>query len=633
MTARVQKLVEDVSDLRAAGQPGCLEIMEKLVADLQDIVASKGAYSTTAPIAAVLKVMEAGNQGSEKSSMDLQLSPDGTNADSVESDCSESEDEISRILKKLLKGKRQRSMRPGEEATVHSFFHRKICENHLLSWDMEHDIDERIACAFWADCGMQLDYFFFGDSIYFDTSYRSNKDDHPLALFVGYNQHRQLCIFGAALLYDETVQTFEWLFKTFLKCMSDKRPVSIFTDHCSEIASGIKSVLPGTFHGISTFCITQAAKEKLGQLCESDFLGEFVCFMNGVVDEADFDSKWTSMVDRYVSGKSTVAQKWLKSIYGVKKQWSSAWVRKVFSASIHDSALSKQCYDMLRGLIQPELTLEECLIQFDLMVEKCRALEKLTSEATGVHMLPNCNSKLLNTPIGELAAREYTQAIYKLFQDEYEQSFGYGMTPNKSMDAGSLKAYSVFKEESGLKSDVTTVMVDSPGKHKLTCSCFLFESSGLLCRHVLRAMKFVTGEMNLINMAHVNIMSHYTMTRWTIKARYIADYRSWKLAEGSLLYSLRFAYLTGKFAHISDGIRRMGKEDSRRVMELVYKGLEGIEAMIESERLYALLATTDVGPARKGFKVRTSPVKLGKRTRKGTDEAGSHGRKGSRKMK
>ncbi|CAN1173656.1 hypothetical protein LINPERHAP2_LOCUS30803 [Linum perenne] len=146
-------------------------------------------------------------------------------------------------------------------------------------------------------------------------------------------------------------------------------------------------------------------------------------------------------------------------------------------------------------------------------------------------------------------------------------------------------------------------------------------------------MKFVTGEMNLINMAHVNIMSHYTMTRWTRKARYIADYRSWKLAEGSLLYSLRFAYLTGKFAHISDGIRRMGKEDSRRVMELVYKGLEGIEAMIESERLYALLATTDVGPARKGFKVRTSPVKLGKRTRKGTDEAGSHGRKGSRKMK
>ncbi|CAN1173658.1 hypothetical protein LINPERHAP2_LOCUS30804 [Linum perenne] len=49
MTARVQKLVEEVSDLRAAGQPGCVEMMEKLVVDLQDIVASKGASSTTAP--------------------------------------------------------------------------------------------------------------------------------------------------------------------------------------------------------------------------------------------------------------------------------------------------------------------------------------------------------------------------------------------------------------------------------------------------------------------------------------------------------------------------------------------------------------------------------------------------------
>ncbi|CAN1173654.1 Protein MAIN-LIKE 2 [Linum perenne] len=403
---------------------------KKLIADNLDRIAAKRASrSSTAPPSQKL-VLEVEPEGSQEASMDPQrvLGTRGRNVTYFE---------------ETAEGEATKIDASGEAATVYSVFNSKSRENHLLFWDMEPDIDERIACVFWADEGMQLDYFFFGDSIYFDTSYRSNKDHHPLA---------------------------------------------------------------------------------------------------------DFDSMWTSMVEKYVSGKSTVAEKWLESIHGVKEQWSSAWVRKVFSASIHDSELSKQCNDMLRGLIQPEFTLEECLILFDLMVKKGRALEKLASEATGV--LPNCNKKLLNTPIGELAAKEYTQAIYKLFQDEYEQSFGYGMTPNKSMDTGSLKAYRVFREESGVRSDETTVMVDHSDKYKHTCSCFLFESSGLLCRHFLRAMKLVTGEMNSINLAHVNIMSHYTMTRWTRKARYIGHYRSWKLAEGSLLCSLRFAYLTAKFVEV-----------------------------------------------------------------------------------
>jgi hypothetical protein len=43
------------------------------------------------------------------------------------------------------------------------------------------------------------------------------------AAFLGFDNHRKSVLFGAALLYDETSATFDWLFTTFLKCMSNKK--------------------------------------------------------------------------------------------------------------------------------------------------------------------------------------------------------------------------------------------------------------------------------------------------------------------------------------------------------------------------------------------------------------------------
>ena len=44
------------------------------------------------------------------------------------------------------------------------------------------------------------------------------------AAFIGFDNHRKSVLFGVALLYDETASTFDWLFTTFLKCMSNKKP-------------------------------------------------------------------------------------------------------------------------------------------------------------------------------------------------------------------------------------------------------------------------------------------------------------------------------------------------------------------------------------------------------------------------
>ena len=67
-------------------------------------------------------------------------------------------------------------------------------------------------------------------------------------VFIGFDNHRKSVLFGVALLYDETAATFDWLFTTFLKCMSNKKLQTIYTDHASAFLNSIPDIFPGVFH-------------------------------------------------------------------------------------------------------------------------------------------------------------------------------------------------------------------------------------------------------------------------------------------------------------------------------------------------------------------------------------------------
>lgn len=87
-----------------------------------------------------------------------------------------------------------------------------------------------------------------------------------VAVFVGFNHHRQSCIFGAALLLDETQESFEWLFNTFVTCMQGKAPKTIFTDQDAAMALAIRKSLPNTYHALCSWHILENAKKNLSKL-------------------------------------------------------------------------------------------------------------------------------------------------------------------------------------------------------------------------------------------------------------------------------------------------------------------------------------------------------------------------------
>jgi hypothetical protein len=71
------------------------------------------------------------------------------------------------------------------------------------------DCKEQITNIFWVDAKMIINYAHFRDVVTFDITFGTSTEYRPFGVFVGFNHFRETVIFGAALLYDETFDSFK----------------------------------------------------------------------------------------------------------------------------------------------------------------------------------------------------------------------------------------------------------------------------------------------------------------------------------------------------------------------------------------------------------------------------------------
>ena len=146
---------------------------------------------------------------------------------------------------------------------------------------------------------MIIDYGQFGDVVSFDTTYKLNREHRPFALFMGFNNHRESIVFGAALMYDETADSFMWLFETFLEAMSQKHPKTIFTDQDAAMAKAIKIVLPDTYHRLCTWHLMQNDMKHVNLIFKGpgQVRGVLGRFMKEYENEDEWLFAWNEMLD------------------------------------------------------------------------------------------------------------------------------------------------------------------------------------------------------------------------------------------------------------------------------------------------------------------------------------------------
>ena len=133
---------------------------------------------------------------------------------------------------------------------------------------LELDEDSRIKNLFWADGRSKIACEAFEDVITFDTTYLTNKYNMPFAPFVGVNHHGQSILFGCGLLSREDIDSFIWLFQSWLKCMLGRHPEAIITDQRRAIQNAVEIAFPNARYRLCLWHIMNKLPKKLNGYVE-----------------------------------------------------------------------------------------------------------------------------------------------------------------------------------------------------------------------------------------------------------------------------------------------------------------------------------------------------------------------------
>lgn len=377
------------------------------------------------------------------------------------------------------------------------YFKKMQAENPGFYYAIQLDEDNRMANVFWSDARSRSAYSHFGDTVTLDTMYRVNQYKVPFVPFTGVNHHGQTVLFGCALLLDESEATFVWLFRTFLAAMNDQAPASLVTDQDKAIQAAVALVFPEARHCFNKWDMLREGPERLAHACYShpNFQVDLYNCINSTDTIEEFESSWDSILDKYDLRRND----WLQSLYNARAKWVPAYFRDSFFAAISPNQGFQSSF--FEGYVNQQTTLPMFFRQYE------RALESSFEKAIEADFDTMCTTPVLRTPspMEKQAANLYTRKIFAKFQDELVETFVY--TANRIDDDGSISTFRVAKFEDDSKAYIVTL--NGP-EMRASCSCQMFEYSGILCRHILTVFT-VTNVLTL--------PSHYIMKRWTRNAK------------------------------------------------------------------------------------------------------------------
>ncbi|XP_027150221.1 protein FAR1-RELATED SEQUENCE 5-like [Coffea eugenioides] len=451
------------------------------------------------------------------------------------------------------------------KVSVAQGFQAEISEDAGLSLKQSHELMGTEA----GGMGMLIDYNFFGNVVTFDTTYKTNKEYRPLGVFVGFNQHRQIVIFGAALMYDETIDSFKWVFGTFLEAMCGKHPSTILTDQDHAMTAALSIVMPETFHGLCTFHIRRNFMKHLGNHYKenSDLPYMFGACMYEFEEVEQFNRVWEAMVKKH----NLENNEWLSGLYKIRDKWARCMMKERWTAGMRSTQLSES----LNAAIKNHLKLDHDLVQFfrhfNRVVDEKRHNE-LIAEYEMRQKLPMVG--LRQTPMLVHASETYSPTVFVAFQNEYGESTA--MVILRQQDAAMFVEFAVMRYDGGPERTV----VFNRNDLSVRCSCKKYENEGILCGHALKVFDTVGIKI---------IPPEYIKRRWTKRARAgdCFDRRGQEVvADPKVMISTRYRELAP--AMIKVATRAAMSEDTSKVAITVISDL--------SKRVELLLSESEEQP-------------------------------------
>ncbi|XP_016168021.1 protein FAR-RED IMPAIRED RESPONSE 1-like [Arachis ipaensis] len=185
-------------------------------------------------------------------------------------------------------------------------------KNHNFFFELNLEGDHSIRHALWADARSRAACEYFGDVISFDTTYNTNRYNMVFGSFVSVNHHGQSTLLGCALMKNEDIQSFKWLFECWLRCMGAKAPKDILTDQCASMQRAIEMCMPTTIHHWYIWHIMKKIPNKLNAKRHEKMEQEMSHVVSNSFTKEAFDRNWNDFLTRY----GLEGNKWLSSNRG-----------------------------------------------------------------------------------------------------------------------------------------------------------------------------------------------------------------------------------------------------------------------------------------------------------------------------
>ncbi|KAL4299169.1 hypothetical protein AHAS_Ahas17G0074000 [Arachis hypogaea] len=227
--------------------------------------------------------------------------------------------------------------------------------------------------AVWVDARCRASYEYYGDIVSLDSTYSTNKHGLPFASFVGVNHHGKSTILGCALLGNEKIPSYEWVFRQWVKCMGTA-PQRIITDQCKSIFRVIKNVLPDTRHRWCIWHITKKLPYNLGGYRRyRELYDEFNDIVWNSRTEKLFEDNWYEFIDEHNLHNNT----WLSDLFDDRRMWVPIFFKGEFWAAMRSTQRSESMHSFYGNFLHSRTSLVQFVHKYDnvLGIKEQRELE------------------------------------------------------------------------------------------------------------------------------------------------------------------------------------------------------------------------------------------------------------------
>ncbi|KAL2894396.1 Protein FAR-RED IMPAIRED RESPONSE 1 [Bienertia sinuspersici] len=391
-------------------------------------------------------------------------------------------------VRNVIDKKRRLKMEGGDANAMLEHFDKMVADNQNFYHRYRLDDDGNLKDVMWVDARCRAAYEEFRDVVSFDSTYLTNKSELPFTNFVGVNHHGQTILLGCALVSHEDVETFTWLFSTWLLCMNGKAPGGILTDQDAAMRKALSVVMPQSRHRWCIWHILKKFSEKLGMYSNyKDFKSELLHAIYDSFTEKEFEKNWTSVIMMYELQEN----QWLSGLFDEREMWVPAYMRHLFWAGMKTTQRSESIHSFFDGYVNKTARLCEFPQQYSYAME-VRANEEKEADA-------NCwkyTRKLLTAFPFEAQFRDvYTDAKFKEVQVQCSRVLY--VTPLEKRVVGDNVVHHLLedivytrtkkkrKEIATMKRRTYCVWFDT-ASHDSGCECKHFECYGIMCRHLIK---------------------------------------------------------------------------------------------------------------------------------------------------